>query len=262
MHNHACPLPVYIHIIGKVDRIGHPSTGWTHINFKGNNPPILIGFEQFDMEEALFDIKSLQNVLSSQLHLRTDILKTEIVQVVVRIDNVHHAVFEQVADREPHVAVNIDQPVIGQNDTINELLNNKGDIIRLGVKKLLQLSFVMDLVGHAGPGAKVGLHHERKAGAADEIPDAVPGGAGRELHSAYTAFTKKLFHLGFLLQVVDKIRLGAVNVKIRADRSVLLQPIFIQGFEAVNFAVLMGKVAYSPQDLVVIFQAAYFVILR
>lgn len=195
------------------------------------------------MEEPFPDVKSLQNTLPGLFYLRADISQTEIIEVVIRVDDFHDTILEQVADREPHITVNIHQPVIGEDNAIDEFLNNKGYILRLGVQKVLQLLFVINLVRIAGTGAEIGLNHQREAGALDEALHAFARSPGGELYGVYTAFMEEFFHLGLLLQVGDEIGLGAVNVEIRADGGILLQPVFVQRLEAVNLTVFIGEKA-------------------
>ncbi|MNY36790.1 hypothetical protein D3C86_1712990 [compost metagenome] len=149
--HHPCPFLIHVNIIGEVNGIRHPRTGRPHIYFKRNNPSVFVRFEQLDMEETFPDVKSLQNASSGFLNLRTNVLQAEIIEVVVRIHDVHDAVLEQMADGEPDFSVSINQTIIGENHPVDKFLNNKRDISRLVIKKVLQLSFVTDLEGVAGP---------------------------------------------------------------------------------------------------------------
>ncbi|MNE33380.1 hypothetical protein D3C80_1270470 [compost metagenome] len=127
---------------------------------------------------------------------------------------------------------------------------------------MLQLSFIINLVGIAGPGAEVGLDHQRESGAPDEIIHAFPGGSGRELDGAYPAFAEKFLHSGLLLQVLDEIIFGAVDVKISPDRGILLQPVFIQRLKPVDFTVFVGEIADGPQNFFVILEVRYLIVFR
>ncbi|MNW60929.1 hypothetical protein D3C74_389550 [compost metagenome] len=127
---------------------------------------------------------------------------------------------------------------------------------------MLQLILIADFVSITGPGTEVRLYYQRESGTADEFIYTVTGSSGRELNGAYTAFAEKLFHLRLLLQVSDEVVFRAINVEVGPDIRVLLQPIFVQRLEAVDFAVFMGEIADGPQNLLIIFQIRDLVILR
>ena len=69
------------------------------------------------------------------------------------------------------------------------------------------------------------------------------------------------FHAGFVFDAWHVfVMKTARNIEICTQTGILLQPVFIIGFQPVNATVMPDKVADSTIDLVIVFQAVYFII--
>ena len=70
-------------------------------------------------------------------------------------------------------------------------------------------------------------------------------------------------HAGFAFPLSDLIRGNARgNMEIGSQPCVLLQPVFIVGFQPVNLSILKGKERHCPEDLIIILQGGNTIILR
>ena len=129
-------------------------------------------------------------------------------------------------------------------------------------QELFQLLLAGELVGIGGPHAVVRLDHNGIAHFLDELFAArkivyhvVAGGGNARLLVVF-------FHLALVLDAGHILRLETGgDVEIGAQGSVPLQPVLVVGFQPVDAAVLERKERHRAVDLIIIFQAADFVVL-
>ncbi len=98
LHHHVGPFAIDVDVEGVVDRVRHPGPRRAHVDLERDDAPVL-GFEQFDVEEALSHVERLQDLAARLLDRRCDLGKAGVAHVAVAIDHFHDALVVAVARR-------------------------------------------------------------------------------------------------------------------------------------------------------------------
>ena len=128
-------------------------------------------------------------------------------------------------------------------------------------QKLLQLGIAGKAMGVRGSHAVVGLDHHRVAHlihelfAALEIVHHVVAGGGD------AGLLVILLHLALVLDAGHILGLEAgLDVEVRAQGRIPLQPVLVVGFQPVDAAILEGEERHRTVDLVIILQTADLIV--
>ena len=106
-----------------------------------------MSLEELDVEESLAHVERLEDLAARRLDRRVDLGAADIAHVAVLVDDLHDALVVAGAGGEDHLAVDVDQPVIGHHQTFDELLHHEGDALGLQPEEIVELGGVRDLVG-------------------------------------------------------------------------------------------------------------------
>ena len=128
-------------------------------------------------------------------------------------------------------------------------------------QEALQLLIAGQLMGIGGTHTVVRLDHHRIAHLVDELPAAfqvvhhvVTGGGDAGLLVI-------LLHLALVLDAGHILGLETgLDVEVRAQGRIPLQPVLIVGFQPVDAAILEGEERHRPVDLVIILQTADLIV--
>ena len=221
-----------------------------------------MGLEELDVEETFAHVERFQDLAARRLDRRADFGPADIAHVPVLVDDLHDALVVASAGSEDDLAVDVDQPVIGNHQPLDELLHHEGDVLRLLAEEVVEFGGIRYLVGVRCARAAVGLDHHRIADAADEGLRAGAVGAGALRDRLDAALAEEGAHARLLLQVFHEVELGAENVEVGADAGFEVEPVFIERLEAVDAPPFVDEMTDRAKDEVVFLHVGDKVIFR
>src|SRR5262249_11016396 len=115
-----------------------------------------------------------------------------------------------------------------------------GKLIR---QVVLQLSFILQLIGLCGANPDVRLSDNRKADLINELSRFLFVSAHATASGMQPGFPKDALHLGLALDLLNLIELQSCNIEIGAELGFGFQPILILRVDAVQLAEVMRKIA-------------------
>ena len=190
-------------------------------------------------------------------HLRAGVIH----EIQVFIHNIHHRRPYRHAFKQ-RLTAGIQDRIVGTDDSFDKLLHHIGSLRQI-VEEDLEVAVIFQLpcVGRAH--ADVGLDDHGIADAVNKRASGLLGGDNALPCGGDLRLQVELLHQGLFLDEADPVGLNACcHIEIRAQTGVLLQPVFIHGFDPVDPSIFKGKEGHSTIDLVVFLQAAHAVILR
>ena len=132
---------------------------------------------------------------------------------------------------------------------------------RLLHEELFQVLVVGQLVGIGCAHAVIRLYHHRVAHLVDELPAALVIVHHVVACGGDAGLLVILLHLALVLDAGHILGLEAgLDVEVRAQGRIPLQPVLVVGFQPVDAAILEGEERHRPVDLVIILQTADLIV--
>ncbi|OAV65056.1 hypothetical protein Barb6XT_02569 [Bacteroidales bacterium Barb6XT] len=216
------------------------------------------------MEECLAHVKGFQCVPPCGTHLLVYLRETDVVEVVGSVYHLHDALLETVACFKDHVPVGIRQTVVGEDNPFNILFDDEVNALQMLLcQNSLKLRLTVSFVGGAGTSTRIRLYHYGVARFLNEFQCVLlVAGVGMAPDRLNATLFKERLHLGFMLQVGDKVGFRSRNVEVRPYPRVRFEPILVEGLEAVDLPIFMREIADGSQHLIVVLHVCHTVILR
>ena len=182
-------------------------------------------------------------------------------QVHIPIDDVHHRRPDRHALKQGH-APGIEDGVIGANVAFDEFLHHIGNAGQVGIERF-KVAVVFQLPGVGRTHADVRLDDHRIAHLADKRVSGFGVGHHVLAGGGNAGLAIDPLHGGLVLDDADPVAADARgHVEILTQPGILLQPVFIHGFDPVHLAVLECEEGNGPIDLVVVLQAVHPIVFR
>ena len=266
--DHVRPDLVDVGGMGKVDHVGGKAAAGAHVDLQRHNltffaQTLVVGqqTEELKVNETALYAKALNGGTTGGTGVLRQIFQDVVDGVVVVVYNVHDRVGGHVAGLEQRLAVFVDDGIVAVYLGVDELFHDIGYVFRTARHKVGQILVGFELVGRRGANAVVRLDHHRIADLFDKgaaagpvIHQMVAGNGNAHLLIVF-------LHLGFVLDAGQVVYLKtAVDVKVGAQMRILLQPVFVVGFQPVDPSVFKGKESNGTVYLVVVFHRADLVV--
>ena len=175
--------------------------------------------------------------------------------------NIHNGDWSDIPCFKKRFAMAVNDRIVGIDLGKDKLFHNKRDILWFFFEKLSQLRCIFNTPGQRRTDTIVRFDNDRIADFPDKLPAAGESidhmiSCGRD-----TGFLVIGFHMGFVTdprQIVCMETRG--NVEVCTQLCILLQPVFIVGFNPVDPAVFENIKSYGTVDAVVLFKIVHFII--
>jgi len=269
--DHICPDLVHVGGAGKVDHIRGKAAAGAHIDLQCHelalfaHAGLILGHaEELKVDESALHAKALDGGTTGGASILGQVLDDIVDGVIVVIDDVHDGHRADVARLKDGVAAAVNDGIVAVDLGADELLHDIGKVGVIGAlveQEALQLLIAGQLMGIGGTHTVVRLDHHRIAHLVDELLAAL-----QVVHHVVTCggdagLLVILLHLALVLDAGHILGLEAgLDVEVRAQGRIPLQPVLIVRFQPVDAAILEGEERHRPVDLVIILQTADLVV--
>ena len=266
--DHVRPDLVAVHRVSIVDHVGRVAACGAHVDLQrdvvalfAKTRLVLIQPEELAVEEAALCAERLDGAEAHILQRSGHGLLRPVGEVAFLTDDVQHRGGEHVGGVEQRHAMAVGHTVKADDGAVDVLLHNVPDVMRLGIE-FFQLGEIAQLVGCLGTAAVVRLNDDRIADLLDKGACLGQCADNMVARHRYTRGDVAFLHFALVLDALDEVILRtSIDVEIRAQLGVHLQPILVVGLDPVDLAIVEGKVRDSAEHLVVIAKIIHAVIL-
>ena len=269
--DHIRPDLVHVGGAGKVDHIRGKAAAGAHVDFQSHDlalfahAGLILGHaEELKVDKAALHPKALDGGTAGGAGVLGQVLDDVVDGVVVVVDDIHDGHGADVAGLKDGVAVGIDDGIVAVHLGPDELLH---DVLHIRVmgrllhEELFQVLVAGQLVGIGCAHAVIRLYHHRVAHLVDELPAALVIVHHVVACGGDAGLLVILLHLALVLDAGHILGLEArLDVEVRAQGRIPLQPVLVVGFQPIDAAILEGEERHRPVDLVIILQTADLIV--